>query len=473
MSASKLSHSTLEQQILLTESFAAFFHVAFPLIAPGQELIWEDYIRAICHPLQEMADEQHHKIIINAPPRTLKSSLVSNVYAAWRLGRNPALKVVVVSYNNDLAVRLTRDFRIIIESPLYRRLFPKMQVNQRKNNETEIATTLNGGRLATSFGGSLTGHGGDLLIIDDPMKPGEAASIDTMKRVQEDYRSTLSTRLNTPGKSQVIVVMQRIHEMDLSGYLAEQGGFDTLVLPAVFPETRRINIGMGQHKTYHKGELLCPTRLTQGFLDEQKALMGPSLFEAQYQQNPLPAGGNIFRKDWIMHHDGSIAPENYKERVISWDTASKPGEGNDYTAGTVWGITKDHQYHLIEIIYGQWKFPELKRRVLEATSRYNANFILIEDADHGRALLQELQPSQPKNYIAVKPTLSKEQRAEQATAAFDAGKVRFPEEHSVMPQLTRELLGFPNAKHDDLVDSIVQFLNYMSTRKTRPDREFF
>jgi len=187
----------------------------------------------------------------------------------------------------------------------------------------------------------------------------------------------------------------------------------------------------------------------------------------------LPASGNTFRKEWIRQHDASLAPDSYRERIISWDTASKPGEGNDYSAGTVWGVTADNTYHLLDILHGQWKFPELKRRVMEAADRYNASVTLIEDADHGRALLQDLQASQPKNYVAIKPTLSKEQRAEQATAAFDAGKVYFMPEHPALTALTREFLGFPNARHDDLVDSMVQFLNYMSTRTVRQPREFF
>jgi len=216
--------------------FGAFTYEAFKALNPGQRLIPSWHIDAICDHVQQMVTGHARKrLILNLPPRTLKSFTVSVALPAWLLGRNPSIRIICASYSDELAAKFSRDCRALLETPFYKRLFPGTKLNPKKASEGEFETTRRGSRLATSVGGTLTGRGGEVLIVDDPIKANNAESEVARKAAIDWFRNTALSRLDDPAESLVCIAMQRLHVDDLSGILIEQG-WPKLVLPAIAVE---------------------------------------------------------------------------------------------------------------------------------------------------------------------------------------------------------------------------------------------
>src|SRR5262245_10044330 len=224
-------------------NFGAFTYAAFMALNPAMRLVPNWHIEAICYQVQEMVMGRSRKrLVLNLPPRTLKSFIVSVSLPAWLLGRNPAARIICASYSEDLAYKFSRDTRALLETPFYKRVFPRTRLNPKKATEGEFETTRRGYRLATSVGGTLTGRGGDVLIIDDPIKANDAYSQVARRGAIEWFRNTALSRLDDPAESLVCIAMQRLHVDDLSGILIEQG-WPKLVLSAIAVEAADYEIG--------------------------------------------------------------------------------------------------------------------------------------------------------------------------------------------------------------------------------------
>src|SRR6266536_5942571 len=206
---------------LLRTDLRYFIRKVFATVSPGECYMHNWHIEAIVYRLMLIYFKHNLRLLINQPPRSLKSICVSVAYVAWLLGHDPSRRVIVVSYANELAAELHRQFRMVIDAPWYRALFAAMQ--PARDNGTELVTTAGGSRYATSVSGTLTGRGADLIIIDDPLKAEEAMSETARRRVIDWYAGTLVSRLNDKENGPIVVVMQRLHEMDLAGHLLGQG----------------------------------------------------------------------------------------------------------------------------------------------------------------------------------------------------------------------------------------------------------
>ena len=264
---------------------------------PGTPYLPNWHIDAIVHQLMRVHGGEISRLLINQPPRSLKSICVSVAYVAWLLGHDPARRVIVVSYSNEFAAELHRQFRMVIDAPWYRALFPGMR--PARDTGTELVTTAGGSRYATSVGGTLTGRGADLIIVDDPLKAEEAMSEAARKRVIDWYGGTLVSRLNDKETGPIVVVMQRLHENDLAGHLLDQGGWEHLDLPAIAVDDSVIPLGHGKLMTRRIGDILHPERESKDTLDRIKAEIGSLMFSAQYQQRPVPLEGNLIRRELV------------------------------------------------------------------------------------------------------------------------------------------------------------------------------
>lgn len=446
--------------VILRSDFEAFVQKAFQVVHPSDKIAWGWHIRAICWKLHLVRSDQMPRLILNLPPRSLKSFIVSVAWPAFLLGRDPTLRVVCVSYTEDLAREHARLFRILIESHLYRRLFPSTRISPRKNTEAMVATTRNGFRFTTSIGGTLTGKGGDLIIIDDPIKAEGANSESERERVVEWYRSTLVSRLNDPAKGQIVVVMQRVHAFDLSGYLLEQNGWEVLALPAVAHKDMLIAVGPNLWQRYEEGTLLHAERLPSSVLEARNKELGNSQYSAQYLQDPVPPDGTIIKRAWFRYYEPRIAPK-FVEVIQSWDVAAKIGAGNDWSVCVTVGIARDCNY-ILDVARFKVEFPELLRTAIRLAQEYHPNRILIEDSSNGTPLLQLLLSQSRLNAIGIKPQQDKEARVIGISAAFESGKVKFLKDAPWLPDFERELLEFPNSRHDDQVDALSQALNWAS-----------
>jgi predicted phage terminase large subunit-like protein len=454
---------------VLRHDFLAFADRVFLEVSPHDTFLENWHHSAIAYELAEIEAGRSTRLIINVPPRSMKSILVSVAWVAWRLGHDPMLRIACVSYNADLSFKLARDSRQVMQSPWFRAVFPDCQLTRVAENDFE--TTWGGGRFATSTGGAFTGRGADLIILDDPMKPADVNS-EVLRKNQVDWLTgTALSRLNQQSKGAFVMVQQRLHEDDLSGRLIEAGGWCCLKLPAIATEDATIPLLYGGMHYRRDGDLLHPERDGRATIERLRLDMGEAVFSAQMQQDPTPAGGLIIKEEWFRYYRPSDVGGAFDYILISWDTAFKTGETNDYSVGTVWGV-RNRQIYLIEVVRGRWEFPELEQTVRALAARYPGADILVEDKASGHALIPVLQGHRlPVVAYSPEGTLDKRGRMQAQASLFASGIVLLPEGAAFLPAYRHELLSFPNAKFDDQVDSTSQALAEL--RKILAEDEVF
>jgi hypothetical protein len=313
---------------IVRRDLVAFAQRAFPTIRGGASLELNWHIDAIACALSRVDDGSCKRLLITLPPRQLKSFMTSVAWVAWRLGQDPRLSFVCVSYSNELSAKFARDCRTIMQSEWYRRTFPRTIISQSRTAAHDFDTSVGGGRLATSVGGTLTGRGGDNIVLDDVLKPDEASSETARESVNEWFSSTLASRLNDKKRGAIVAVMQRLHQYDLAGMLLEGDEWKELSLPAIAIEDCQIPLTRGRVHQRREGEPLHPKREPREVLEQIKGSIGSTAFAAQYQQQPVPAKGNVVKADWLISY--SELPQ--RGRIVqSWDTASKTEERHDWS----------------------------------------------------------------------------------------------------------------------------------------------
>jgi predicted phage terminase large subunit-like protein len=446
-------------QALLASNLTSFTEFAFGVVRPGVLFKPNWHFEAVTHKLSQVACGEVRRLIITLPPRSLKSLCTSVALPAWFLGRYPSERVVVVSYSDFLARSHANDFRRIVNDPIYQATFPAMRLE--RDTDREIITTKRGKRIATSIDGTLTGLGGNLIIIDDPLKLGDAMSEAVRARVIEWYRSTLLSRADDKKAARIVLVMQRVHQDDLAGYLQEQGGFAVLNLPAIAQRDESYFLGDGRTYDRQKGELLHPEHEPAHVLAELKREMGPIAFSAQYQQSPIPPGGTIIKRKWLTPYD-EIRRQSDDRIIMSWDIALSETESGDYSACVVL-LRRKEVFFILEVVRGRFPFDTLKRKVMDVKKRYGSSTLLIEDSPISRGLIQSLR-EQSINVTVSKPETDKRARVIAQTDLFAGGSVRFPRRAAWLEDFTAELLAFPG-RHDDQVDALTQGLAWGRVRR--------
>jgi len=326
-----------------------------------------------------------------------------------------------------------------------------------KDTELEFLTTRNGYRLTTSLDGTLTGRGGDIIIIDDPLKPIDALSEAKRERVNQWYFNTLLSRLDDKKNGAIIVVMQRLHLNDLTGVLLQGSEeWTVLTLKAIAEDDEVIQIGDGRVWRRRAGEVLHESREPLAVLESIKGQLGSYIFAAQYQQSPVPLGGGLIKPAWVRRYVTLPAVE-WPRIILSLDTASKDGCENDWSVCTAW-LLHERKYYLKDVMRIRVDYPTLKERMIAFAKVHKPSKILIEDCGVGTALIPELKKAIHCSVIAVKPERDKKTRMSVESAKFEAGQVYFPERAPWLADLEAELFAFPQARHDDQVDSISQAL---------------
>ena len=445
---------------LLREDLASFIRMVFTTVSPGDDYQRNWHIEAIAYELGRCLDGDNTRLLITQPPRSLKSICGSVALVAWALGHNPASRFICISYSQDLAGELARQFRLVVESDWYRRLFPRMRLV--KDTGTECVTRASGGRIATSIGSTLTGRGADVIIIDDPLKAEEAHSGTARKHVIDWYTTSLVTRLNDKRRGVIIVVMHRLHEDDLVGHLLRQAGWRHLDLPAIAIEDQVIRVGPGPHDLHRRkeGDLLHPEREARETLERIKVDLGSLAFSAQYQQRPLPIEGNLIKREWFKRYHAPPQPAADLRVVQSWDVATTTRQTSDYSVCTTWAML-EKTYYLLDVWRDRLEYPDLKRKVISLQELHGAGTVLIENVGLGLSLVQDLCADSPAGFpnpIGILPEGNKLTRMEAQTARIEAGQVVLPEDAPWLDVFLSELLAFPHGRHDDQVDSVSQFL---------------
>jgi len=447
---------------VLRADLPSFVRRTFRELNPGTSFDYNWHLDAVLHQLDRARTGDTKRLIINVPPRSLKSICASVAFPAFVLGHRPGARLICVSYAQPFAAKLSRDFRRIISSGWYRRIFPGTVIA--KDTEDVIETTSGGGRLATSIGGVATGFGGDFLIVDDPMKPEEAWSATAREKVIRYYRETLISRLDSKLNGCIIIVMQRLHDEDLAGHQLRErpDSWTHLNLPAVAKIDELIELGGGRTHSRRAGELLHPDREPQSVLDALRADLGSLVYEAQWLQSPTPEAGHMVKTDHIVTYP-RMPNLAFGQITQSWDTALKGDSSSDYSVCTTW-LRQGSQHLLLDVFRKQLTFPQLLSAAQDLYQTHRPEAVLIEDTGSGMSLIQQLRATTIVPAIGVKPKHDKVTRLSTVLPMFEARQVLLPEETSWMPTLLQELHGFPLARHDDQVDSITQYLIWARDR---------
>lgn len=449
-----------------------FLLQAWPVVEPTTPLENNWHIKYLCDILQYEIERiakgqpKDKDIIINIPPRSLKSTITTVMLNAWAWARWPHLKFIGASYGGDLAVELSTKTRRLLESDWYRRNWGDMvKFADDQNQKARYENTAGGVRKSVGVGSGLTGSGADCILIDDPLSPLDANSQAARDEHITWFKETAYSRLNDQTRGLRVVIMQRLHEEDLTGWLLrnQPDKWRHICLPA----TDEYPIAPEEVRANYKDGLFFPSRFSRPVLTDAKTTMGIYGYSGQMGQSPVPAGGGIFKRDWFKRY--RELPGKIHGYIWSWDTAGKTGEENDYSVGGLWAL-HDTGYYLVKVIRQRLEYPDLRRAVEDEFNAHRTNAVLVEDKSSGQAVLQDLKRSTDLPIIGrmtkgdKHATQDKVTRAHLASPTVEAGKVHIPEAAPWVADYISELTMFPNGAHDDQVDMTTQFINWITNR---------
>jgi predicted phage terminase large subunit-like protein len=459
-----------EFDALTRSDFQIFVERVYAEFNPGSTFLDNFHIPIITTNLEAVRQGKITRLIFTFPPRSLKSIIVSVAFPAWILGHDPTKKILVASYGQELAEELSRACRAVMQSAWYQRLFPTTRLDPSRLAAHAFETTAGGCRRAASVGGSLTGFGADLIIIDDPLKPDQALSEVERNRANNWFGNTVVTRLNSQKTGAIVVVMQRLHEDDFVGHILKLDSWDVLSFPAVAQEDE-VHVVETPYGTFthrrREGEALHPERESLRELERLRQALGPEQFAAQYLQAPMPQGGEVIKLDWFRRYTPDQLPASFEQVLQSWDPSGKVKAVNDPSVCTTWGIYARALW-LVDVFRARLEYPELKQAIIARAQHFKASTVLIEEEGSGIALLQDLKREGLTTVQGMLPVADKIMRMRMQIAMIKNGFVHIPQNVPWLPDYSHELIMFPKGKHDDQVDSTIQALQWFSQKLSEP-----
>jgi predicted phage terminase large subunit-like protein len=448
---------------LARADFWCFVELMFPVLYPAQKLVYAPYLELIATLLMRVDQGLKRNVIINLPPRHMKSALVSVLYTAWRLGRDPTTKFICISYGDDLAHDLSSQTRKIMRSECYRSLFPKTILD--KSAVDHIRTTQGGYRYATAVGSDITGFGADEIIIDDPVQPEDVHSERVMQKVRDWVESSVRTRFNDPSKGAMILVMHRLAPDDLSGTLEPHADF-VLKLPLIAEKRERFIFHNRDLMVREIGDPLNPARTSREEAEKLKARMAPHVFEGQYQQRPQASTSGYCD---IMRLVRYADPPAFEVIVHSWDIAATKG-GGDWTVCAKFGLARDAEgkdrLYLIGLVRLQVELPEVREAIIGHDRLDRPSLIIMDGNGVGRGVYQDLWRRGFRHLLAGETMTTsatdnlKARRFNEALFYLYDGFVLLPESMPGLDKLFDEMAAFPDGKHDDQVDALCTVAAY-------------
>ena len=438
--------------------FVRFFFKALN----GKRFLFADHVSTIVREMEMIAAQEITRDIINIPPRYGKTEVCVKMFMAWSLANNPRARFMHISFSDSLALDNSSVTKSIVKSEDFQRLFPECRISNKTDSVNKWYTTSGGGVYAVSSGGQITGFGagifgereysgsgspadgfGGCIIVDDPLKPDDADSETKRTFINRRVNTTFMSRLNSE-KTPFVVIMQRIHDDDMAGFLLGGGSgeeWHNLKLPAIRDD----------------GTPLFPQKHTVDDLEKRRKA-NPRVFAAQYMQSPVVDSGNIFKREWFRYYDDKSVPTYFDREFQSWDCTFKDTVNADFVCGQLWGI-KGPEWYLLDMVHARMSFTdtvsammEFSRKHPEAVAKY------IEEKANGAAIIDVLS-GKVNGLVPVCPHESKIARAHAVTACFQAGNVHFPKDAEWLAAFEDELTKFPSVRHDDMVDATTQAIS--------------
>lgn len=465
------------------ESLSQFVRRAWHVIEPGTPYIHGWHIDAMCEHLEAITNGRIRRLVINVPPGTMKSSLVNVFWPAWEWGPRgmPHLRYLATSHNMANSGRDNLKMRRLVVSDWYRERWPHVRLTRDQNEKINFETTATGFRIAAAASG-ITGKRGDRVLIDDPHSVDSAASDAMRADTNEWFTEAVPTRLNSPEHSAIVVVMQRLHEEDITGTILDNPelGYEHLMLPMRFEADRRCVTGIGfMDPRQEDGELLFPARFPEHVVRELEASLKSYGTAGQLQQRPEPRGGGILRREWWQIWDDETALRHgvpsgahfpaMQYRIATVDGAFTEKAENDPSAFQIWGVWKDPRTRRMHAML-QWAWADyltladLRRRIAADCRRFKVDRLLVENKGSGISLAQELRRTYSSEAWVVHTLdpgkLDKVARAHRVSAMLESGVVWAPDRQWA-DRVISECSKFPRGKHDDHVDAMVQALVFL------------
>lgn len=475
-----------EEKETLSQDLSAYVKAGWNSVEPSTPYVHGFHIEAICEHLQALTKRIIRNLIITIPPRHSKSLLCSVFWPTWVWTHSPSFRFLCMSYGAHLSLRDALKSRRLIQSPWYQdRWSETFKLTGDQNAKMRFENDAMGYRVSSSVGGLGTGEGGDAIVVDDPINLDEVHSEVVREGVNEWWDQVMSTRLNDPKTGVRLIIMQRGHETDLAGHLLKKPGWEHLNLPAEFEmDRRKTSIGWSDPRT-KKNELICPERFGPIEIEELKATLGPWGTAAQLQQRPSPAEGGIFKKDWFQLWPYDVKLPIFDYLIQSYDTAFTEATHNDESACTVWGLfqhpkLKKTCVFLVDCWHERMEYPDLRKKVREdLRAKYGekgeekgVDLVLVEEKGSGITLLQDLRMLGIPAYGYNPTRADKVVRAHAAAPFFFAKLVYLLESgknkgHAVSwtEMFIHQMLTFPNADRDDLVDTATQAFIFLRNKE--------
>ena len=423
------------------------------------------HVHAMSEKLMGLYQGHVRRLIVNAPPRSLKTSTCTTFFIAWLLGKDPTLQIILATYTDEFAENLGNKIRTLLCHSEYKRLFGDTRLLNEQAKSTRLRTHKGGSVVVTSFHSMMTGLGADYIIVDDPMQANEVRSETKMTDIKNRFKEGLYTRLNDPKTGRILLVMQRIHPDDLTGMLLTHGGFKHLKLPIQFQE--EVTYSLPFNKTYktHAGEFLDPARFDEAELARTREMQGEAAFAAQYMQDPIYPANDLVDFEKFKWFEPQELEADLREaiHVHSWDTAFSTKDSADYTAVTKWAYNRTG-YYLLDAHRLKATSEDVENHILREAIAENPNRVIIERANHSVDLIQRVRKSSQSTFQVIEGThdsLSKEQRFVRIQHKINTGQVYLAKGVDGINLFLSELRGFPYGAHDDLVDSFTMALHVM------------
>lgn len=469
---------------------------AWDLLEPGRTFIDNWHIDAICEHLTAAALLEINNLIINIPPRHMKSLLISVLWQPWVWSWLPSTRWMFQSYSSPLALRDAVKSRSVMRSKWYQdRWGNQWQFSGDQNMKSRYENDAHGFRVSSGIGGLATGEGGDFIVWDDPHKVQEIESEKTIRTTAETWTTTMSTRENTIGETVRVVIMQRVQQKDTVGHILErmaEGGrqYEILCLPAEYEDVQKYfdtfdiditsSIEFSDPRSEH-GDLIWPERFNRDAINELKIELGPYAAAGQLQQRPSPSTGGIFKKYWwrfwqhqndnfppvqFLGEDGEIVncevrklPYKFSQQAQSWDMTFKDTTMGSFVVGQAWGKLQADKF-LLDQVRGRWSFVDTCAKLKELSGQYpDTSAKHVEDKANGPAVISALKRT-VSGLVPYIPHGSKEARASAASPQVASGNVYLPHPR-IAPwvlQFVERFANFPLGDNDE-IDCLSQMLD--------------
>jgi len=467
------------------KSLSEFVRQAWHILEPATDYIHGWHVEVICEHLEAVTRGEIKNLIINVPPGMMKSLLVSVMWPTWDWIKNPHRRYLTASYAQPLATRDAVKSRTIIQSQWYQeRWGDKFQLTHGQNQKTRYENNKKGFRVALSVGGAVTGERGNTRILDDPHSA-DGIKSETQRETDLNWLKTVWPTRKSSKDSAEVVVMQRLDELDATGYYVNEiGGFEHVVIPMEFDGVKRFTVLGYYDPRSEPNDLLCPERFDLNEVNSLKKHLGDDA-AGQLQQRPTSAEGGIFKKGWWepdtsrnrYHTANRTIRDGVIGRWLTYDTAFKDKARNDPSAYCVWELWPDYRLAVRAMWQERIESAFLPGRIEEHATRWNYDdklrAVVIEDKGSGTTSIQTLRMSAPawlaEMIVEFQPLGTKEYRAKLSSVWCERDCVQLPWPSPEDAEWYKEFLDiekgqlwmFPNAAHDDLTDTFTMGIQYL------------